>query len=47
MIKCTNGVVIKIEESPRYVEVIVGNKTWYWDKDTGEFDGTSFDVKQD
>jgi len=41
-IKCNNGVQIKIEETQRYVKVIVGNKTWYWNKDTGEFDGTSF-----
>ena len=46
-IKCDNGVEIRIEESQRYVMVIVGNKIWYLNKDTGEFDGTSFDVKQD
>ena len=44
MIKCNNGVEIKIEESQLYVKVIVDRKTWYWNKETGEFDGTSFDV---
>ena len=44
VIKCDNGIEIKIEESQLYVKVIVGNKTWYWNKETGEFDGTSFDA---
>ena len=47
VIKCANGTEIKIEESPFYVKVIVGNKTWYWSKDAGKFDGTSFDWKRD
>lgn len=34
------------EESQLYVKVIVGNKTWYWNKETGEFDGTSFKVAE-
>jgi len=45
-IKCNNGVEIKIEESPLYVTVTVGNKTWYWNKDTGEYDNTSFKVAE-
>ena len=46
-IKCNNGVEIKIEESQLYVKVIVGDKTWYWNKGTGEYDGTSFKVAED
>ena len=46
-IKCNNGIEIIIEESELYVKVIIGNKTWYWSKDTGKFDGTSFDWKRD
>jgi len=46
VIKCNNGVEIKIKESQRYVKVIAGNKTWYWNKETGEFDGTSFRVNE-
>jgi len=45
-VKCNNGVEIKIEESQLYVKVITGNKTWYWNKDTGEYDGTSFKVNE-
>ena len=45
--KCENGAEIKFEESPCYYKVAVGNKTWYWSKVTGKFDGTSFDWKQD
>jgi len=45
--KCNNGVEIKIEESPLFLKVIVGDKTWYWSKETGEFDGTSFRVNED
>jgi len=46
-IKCNNGVEIKIEESQLYIKVTAGHKTWYWNRETGEFDGTSFDIKQD
>lgn len=45
-INCSNGIEIKIEESQLYVKVIVGNKTWYWNKDTGEYDGTAFRVNE-
>lgn len=47
IIKCNNGAEIEIEESQSYVKVSVGDKTWYWSKETGRFDGTSFDWKQD
>ena len=30
-----------------YFKIIVGKKTWYWNIDTGEFDGTSFKVGRD
>lgn len=45
IVKCENGVEIKFEESPYYYTVTVGKKTWYWNKNTGEFDGVSFDVE--
>jgi len=40
--KCKNGAEIKFEETLYYCKVTVGNETWYWNKDTGEFDGESF-----
>jgi len=40
VIKCKNGVEVKFEETPYYCKVTVENKTWYWNKDTGRFDGT-------
>ena len=42
--KCTNGEKVKFEETPYYFKLTIGRKTWYWNKDTGEFDGTSFDM---
>ena len=44
VIKCDNGIEIRIEESQLYVKVIVNSYIWYWSKETGEFDGTSFDT---
>ena len=41
VVKCQNGVELKFEETPYYYKVTVGSKTWYWNKDTGKFDGTS------
>lgn len=35
---------VKFEVSPFYYMVKSGRKTWYWVKDTGEFDGTSWDM---
>ncbi len=37
--RCKNGGELKFEETPYYYKVTIGNKTWYWDKDTGEYDG--------
>jgi hypothetical protein len=34
IVKCKNGIEIKFEETPFYYKVVVGNKTWYWNKDT-------------
>ena len=44
VVKCKNGVKIKAEETPYYYKVTVGKKTWYWNIDTGEFDGESFNI---
>ncbi len=44
--KCSKGIKVKFEETPYYYKVTVGKKTWYWNKDTGEFDGTSFDMTE-
>jgi len=46
-VKCTNGENVSFEETPYYYKVTVGEKTWYWNRDTGEFDGTSFKVAED
>ena len=45
VVKCKNGVKIKFEEGLYFYKVTVGRKTWYWSKETGKFDGTSFPVK--
>lgn len=47
VIKCNNGTKIEVKETPYYIIVTVGKKSWYWDKDTGEFDGTSIDLEGD
>jgi hypothetical protein len=44
--KCKNGTEIKFEEDSFYYTVTVGKKTWYWKKDTGEFDGTSWEMRE-
>ena len=46
-LECSNGTQVKFEESPYYYELTIGRKTWYWRRDTGEFDGTSFKVAED
>lgn len=46
-VKCTNGEKVKFEETPYYFKLTIANKTWYWNSDTGEFDGTSFPIAED
>ena len=46
-LNCDNGTQVKFEESPYYYKVTVGNKTWYWIRETGKFDGTSFKITED
>jgi len=43
IVTCLNGVKLKFEETPYYYKVVVGDKTWYWNRDTGEFDGLSLE----
>lgn len=47
IITCDNRAEIKVEESQLYLKVTVGEKTWYWTRATGEFDGTSFPLRED
>ena len=42
--KCTNGDIVKLEETPFYFELTIGSKTWYWGRETGKYDGWSFKV---
>ena len=35
---------IIIEVNELYYKVIIGKTTWYWDKDTCRFDGTSIEI---
>jgi len=46
-VKCTNGETVSFEETPYYYKLIVGDKTWYWNSDTGKYDGTSIEIKED
>lgn len=43
-VKCTNGEKVKFEETPNYFLLTIGNKSWYWDRDTGKYDGVSYQV---
>jgi hypothetical protein len=45
VVKCKNGVEIKFEEGLYFYMVTVGDKTWYWSKETSKFDGVSFPLK--
>ena len=38
---CKNGTKVVFEETEFYFKLTMGDKTWYWNKDTGEYDGTS------
>ncbi len=42
--KLKNGDKVKIEETPYYLTITLENRTWYWNKDTGKYDGTSCKV---
>ena len=46
-LKCANGEKVTFEETPYYFELTVGGKTWYWEKETGKYDGWSFKVVED
>ena len=46
-VKLENGSNIKFEENPYYFKLTVGKRTWYWVRETGEYDGTSFKVAED
>jgi len=35
---------VKFKVSPYYYMVKSGKKTWYWDRKTGRFDGTDWEV---
>lgn len=40
------GHKIRIGVSPYYSKLSIDDKTYYFKKDTGEFDGTSFPIKE-
>ena len=44
-VKCINGERIIFEETPYYFKITIGDRTWYWDKDTGKYDGESYQVE--
>ena len=44
-VKCINGERIIFEETPYYFKITIGDRTWYWDKDTGKYDGESYLVE--
>ena len=39
--KCENGERVTFEGTPYYFKITIGGKTWYWDRDTGKYDGVS------
>jgi len=43
-VKCTNNEVVIFEETPFYLKLTIGRKTWYWNRDTGKYDGVSYQV---
>ena len=43
-VKCRDGIELKFEERSFYYRVTVGNKSWYWNKETGKYDGVSIKV---
>mgnify|MGYP001032883484 CR=1 FL=1 len=46
-VKCTNGEMVTFEETPYFFKLTIGHKTWYWEKETGKYDGVSFDWNGD
>lgn len=42
--KCKNGEEVSFKETPFYFKLTIGRKTWYWNRDTGKYDGTSYQV---
>jgi hypothetical protein len=45
--QCDDGTQIICKETPYYFTVTVDKRTWYWNKDTGKFSGTSKKVSED
>jgi hypothetical protein len=39
LVQCDNGTQVICEKSPYYFMVTVGDETWYWNRETGEFEG--------
>ena len=37
--------MFKLEVTDFYYIVTVGKKSWYWIRETGKFDGTSWDLE--
>ena len=45
-VECTNGEKVKFEETPNYFILTIGDKSWYWDRATGKYDGTSWAINE-
>ena len=43
-VKCKNGKTVSFEETPYYFKLTIGNKTWYWDREDGKYDGVSYQM---
>ena len=35
---------VRFDITPFYYKVTSGKRAWYWNRDTGDFDGTSWEV---
>jgi len=44
IVRSKNGKDLICEITPYYFKVTLGNKTWYWNIDTGEYDGESIEL---
>ena len=40
------GYKIRIEVTPYYFKLIIDDRTYYFKRESGEFDGTSFPIKE-